>query len=52
MINSFVDPYEFTALPESIAVKDVEPPGAAADDMRDPNVLPLPYEYKPHFHEW
>jgi hypothetical protein len=47
-----VDSYEFTALPESVAVKDVEPSGGAADDKRDPDMLVLPYEHKPHFHEW
>ena len=52
VINCFIDSYEFTALPESVAVKDVEPSGGAADDKRDPDMLVLPYEHKPHFHEW
>jgi hypothetical protein len=48
-----VDSYEFTALAESIAVRDVEPKGAAgAEDPRDDQTLVMPYEHKPHFHEW
>ena len=46
-----VDSYEFTALPESIAVKDVEPKGDAADPRADETLM-MPYEHKPHFHEW
>ena len=46
-----VDSYEFTALPESIKVEDVEPKGDATD-TRAPETLAMPYEHKPHFHEW
>ena len=51
VINCFIDSYEFTALPESIQVKEVEPKGDAADD-RSAETLAMPYEHKPHFHEW
>ena len=51
VINCFIDSYEFTALPESIQVKDVEPKGDAADPRAD-ETLVMPYEHKPHFHEW
>ena len=53
VINCFIDSYEFTALPEQISVQDVEPKGAAgAGDARAPETLIMPYEHKPHFHEW
>ncbi len=51
VINCFIDSYEFTALPESIQVKDVEPKGDAADPRADATLI-APYEHKPHFHEW
>tara|TARA_B110000444_G_scaffold238531_1_gene252190 strand:- start:135 stop:563 length:429 start_codon:yes stop_codon:yes gene_type:complete len=47
-----VDSYEFTALAESIAVRDVEPSVAGAEDPRSDQTLMMPYEHKPHFHEW
>ena len=43
VINSFVDSYEFTALNENIAIKDVS--GVSTD----PDTV---FEHKPHFHEW
>lgn len=51
MINSFIDSYEFTALPDMISVAAVEPAGDAAEDGRAFD-LTKPYEHKPHFHEW
>jgi len=53
VINCFIDSYEFTALPESVQVKDVEPKVAGdASDQRSAETLVMPYEHKPHFHEW
>ena len=52
VINSFIDSYEFTALPETISVEDVEPQGAVGVDDRLPKTLTAVYEHKPHFHEW
>ena len=68
VINSFVDSYEFTALPETIKVKDVSPtemakvidpalPQGIKDKMEEENdrvrrLAEETYEFKPHFHEW
>ena len=58
VINSFIDSYEFTALPEYVTVKAVEPPSDATDaqgrrlDQREAAILDKPFEHKPHFHEW
>ena len=52
VINSFIDSYEFTALPEYVTVEDVEPPSGAAEDERTAATLKMPFEHKPHFHEW
>ena len=46
VINSFVDGYEFTALPNVLKLKNVTP-NAPQDAEGD-----APFEYKPHFHEW
>ena len=48
VINSFVDSYEFTALNDTLQIKDVTPeaPQTRADGGEDV------FEYKPHFHEW
>ncbi len=51
VINSFIDSYEFTALPDAISVAKVEPAGGAAD-KRDDDTLKGAFEHKPHFHEW
>lgn len=51
MINSFIDSYEFTALPDMISVAAVEPKTADPDDTRAFDMT-KPYEHKPHFHEW
>ena len=55
VINSFVDSYEFTALPESLTIKQVSPidKGNLTDaDMTGPNNVDKIFEFKPHFHEW
>jgi hypothetical protein len=59
VINSFIDSYEFTALPEAIEVKDVEPldtltldANGNRVDPRDPAMMTKAFEHKPHFHEW
>ena len=52
MINCFIDSYEFTALPDAISVKAVEPSTGADADKRSPATLDGAYEHKPHFHEW
>ena len=44
VINSFVDSYEFSALNDTLAVKDVTPEA----DQNNTSI----FEYKPHFHEW
>ena len=44
VINSFVDSYEFTALGDTLVIKDVSPEA-------DQNNTAI-FEYKPHFHEW
>jgi hypothetical protein len=45
VMNSFVDPYEFTTLNDAITQAQLSGKGAAAP--QDPMV-----EFKPHFHEW
>ena len=55
--NCAVDSYEFTALPDVISVKSVEPSSDAVDENNkrlDARAFDLnqPYEHKPHFHEW
>lgn len=52
VINSFIDSYEFTALPEYVTVEAVEPKDGSADDQRSAATLAMPFEHKPHFHEW
>ena len=58
VINCFIDSYEFTALPESVQVKEVEPKGTDKNqdgsliDPRGDKILDGVYEHKPHFHEW
>ena len=68
VINSFVDSYEFTALPERITVQEVSPmdmekpiPKDMSDAMKDKILAENAalaakanetYEFKPHFHEW
>jgi hypothetical protein len=52
VINSFIDSYEFTALPDAISVAKVEPPTGKDADKRSEATLAGPYEHKPHFHEW
>ena len=52
VINSFIDSYEFTALPEYVTVEAVEPRDGAAEDERTEATLKMPFEHKPHFHEW
>ena len=51
VINCFIDSYEFTALPDAISVKSVEPAGGDADKRSDAT-LNGAFEHKPHFHEW
>lgn len=51
-VNCAVDSYEFTALPDAISVKAVEPSTGADADKRSPATLDGAYEHKPHFHEW
>ena len=51
VINCFIDSYEFTALPDAISVKAVEPAGGDVD-KRSPETLNGAFEHKPHFHEW
>ena len=50
-INSFIDSYEFTALPDAISVAKVEPAGGDTDKRSD-DTLKGAFEHKPHFHEW
>lgn len=45
VMNSFIDPYEFTTLDDAINQKQLSGTGAGA--ANDPMV-----EFKPHFHEW
>lgn len=45
VMNSFIDPYEFTTLPDAINQSQLSGKGAGAPG--DPMV-----EFKPHFHEW
>jgi hypothetical protein len=52
LANCAVDSYEFTALREYVSVGDVEPEDGAVEDTRDKGALSLPFEHKPHFHEW
>ena len=53
VINSFVDSYEFTALPESLTCAAVSPMDDGANpDYTDENGQPKIFEFKPHFHEW
>jgi len=52
VINSFIDSYEFTALKEYVTVEDVEPRSGADEDERTDATLKMPFEHKPHFHEW
>jgi hypothetical protein len=57
VINSFIDSYEFTALPDAISVAAVEPASTETDangQAVDTRAFDLtkPYEHKPHFHEW
>jgi hypothetical protein len=53
VINSFVDSYEFTALPESLTCAAVSPMDDGANpDYADANGQPKIFEFKPHFHEW
>ena len=52
VINCFIDSYEFTALPDAISVKAVEPSTGADTDKRSQVTLDGPFEHKPHFHEW
>jgi hypothetical protein len=52
VINSFIDSYEFTALKEYVTVEDVEPKDGAEEDERTAATLAMPFEHKPHFHEW
>lgn len=52
VINSFIDSYEFTALPEYVTVAAVEPKDGAEEDERSAETLKMPFEHKPHFHEW
>ena len=56
-----VDSYEFTALPETITIKEVAPlaelatKAGATPAQRAAELAALgnqPFEYKPHFHEW
>ena len=44
VINSFVDSYEFTALSDTLEIKNVTPEA----DQNNTSI----FEYKPHFHEW
>ena len=52
VINSFIDSYEFTALPEYVTVGSVEPKTGDPDDKRSDATIAEPFEHKPHFHEW
>lgn len=52
LANCAVDSYEFTALREYVSVGDVEPEDGAVEDTRDKGTLSMPFEHKPHFHEW
>jgi len=47
VINSFVDSYEFTALPSVLKVADVTPDSTLTDAQGK-----VDFEFKPHFHEW
>ena len=52
VINCFIDSYEFTALPDAISVKAVEPASGTDADKRSEATLDGKFEHKPHFHEW